>query len=215
MKDISKTHNLTGLKFGKLTVIGIEQTLTRKTYWKCMCECGNYKIVRSDSLICGTVKSCGCLKKQQDRINLTANHSHKMSRTRLYHTWINMKSRCYNKNNKCYDIYGERGITVCDEWINSFESFKNWAAENGYSESLTLDRIDTNGNYEPDNCRWATPKEQANNRRTNHLITIDGTTKNLTQWCEYLGVKVTAVKDRARRHPNEKVEEIISKLIPR
>lgn len=215
MKDINKVHDLTGQKFGLLKVLGLEETNTRKTYWKCLCECGNIKTVRSDSLQCGAIKSCGCIKKQQDRINLTANHSHKMSGTRLYHIWQNMKSRCSNPNNQDYQRYGGRGIAVCKEWENSFSEFMKWANKNGYSETLSIDRIDYNGNYEPNNCRWATPKQQSNNRSSNHLVTIGKETMNISQWCEKYGIKLSVIKGKIRRNPKKPIEDIISELIPR
>lgn len=215
MKDINKVHDLTGNKYGMLTVIEIEPTNTRRTYWKCLCECGNYKTVRSDSLLGGLIRSCGCLKKQQDRINLTANHSHKMSRTRLYHIWQSMKKRCLNPNSQDYPRYGGRGITICEDWQNSFSNFMKWANESGYSEELTIDRIDYDGNYEPCNCRWATAKQQSNNRRSNHLVTIGGETMNVTQWCEKYHIKMSVLKGRMRRNPQKPIEDIISELIPR
>lgn len=215
MKDINKVHDLTNQKFGLLTVVELEITNSRKTYWKCLCECGNYKTARSDSLICGAIRSCGCMKKQQDRVNLTANHSHKMSGTRLYHIWVGMKGRCSNPNNQDYKRYGGRGITVCKEWVDSFANFMEWANKHGYSKKLTLDRIDYNGNYEPDNCRWATPKEQSNNRSSNRMVTIGDETMNVTQWCEKFGIKVSRVRDKIRKKPNKPVADIISELIPR
>lgn len=215
MKDINKVHDLTGQKFGLLKVLGLEETNTRKTYWKCLCECGNIKTVRSDSLQCGAIRSCGCIKKQQDRINLTANHSHKMSKTRLYHIWQNMKSRCSNPNNQDYQRYGGRGIAVCKEWENSFSEFMKWANKSGYSETLSIDRIDFNGNYEPNNCRWATPKQQSNNRSSNHLVTIGKETMNISQWCEKYGIKLSVIRGKIRRNPKKPIEDIISELIPR
>lgn len=180
MKNNNKIKDLTGQKFGRLTVVGLADTETRKTYWICKCDCGNMKSVRSDSLLCGAIKSCGCLKRKQDEINLTKHHRHKMSGTRIYLEWSGMKSRCYNKNDTRYADWGGRGITVCEEWINSFEAFYNWAISHGYQDDLTIDRIDNDGNYCPDNCRWATRKEQARNRRSNVKIKIGNATKTLT-----------------------------------
>ena len=115
MKNINKIVDLTGEKFGRLTVIGLDDKPGKKTYWICQCECGNIKSVRSDSLKRGTIKSCGCLKKEQDQTNLTANHSHKMSGTRIYEIWQGIKGRCYNEHDTRYHRYGGRGIMVCDE----------------------------------------------------------------------------------------------------
>lgn len=113
---------------------------------------------------------------------------HGMKGTRLYAIWHGMKGRCYNKSHTHYNKYGGRGITICDEWLNSFQAFCDWAIQNGYSDNLTLDRKDTNGNYEPSNCRWATRKEQLNNRRNNIVITYNEKTQTLSQWSEELGI---------------------------
>ena len=124
-----------------------------------------------------------------------------MSGTRIYETWQDMKRRCYNKQNARYDRYGGRGITVCEEWLNDFQSFYDWAINNGYSDDLTIDRIDNDGNYEPANCKWSTNKEQCNNRVTNINIKIGNTTKTLTEWCEIFDVDVR--RTMARYHRDE------------
>lgn len=119
--------------------------------------------------------------------------------TRLYRIYNAMKSRCYNPNIPSFKYYGGRGITVCNEWLNDFSTFKEWALNNGYNDNLTIERLDVNGNYEPSNCIWATYKVQANNMRSNRLITINGVTKNLTEWSEYYGINVKTVRDRLKR----------------
>lgn len=106
--------------------------------------------------------------------------------------------RCYRKEHNSYKYYGGRGITVCDEWLNNFQAFYDWALDSGYQEKLTLDRVDNNGNYDPSNCRWATPKQQANNTRANHLITHNGETKTVSEWAELLGITHQALDDRLR-----------------
>ena len=111
---------------------------------------------------------------------------HGESKTRLYCAWQNMKARCYRKSTREYNNYGGRGITVCDEWIHSYENFKGWSIQNGYSDKLTLDRIDVNKGYSPDNCRWITNKEQQNNKRDNVIYTFNGETLTLAQWSEKL-----------------------------
>ena len=123
-----------------------------------------------------------------------------MSGTRLYMIWQGMKARCYNVHNASYHSYGGRGITICDEWKNSFESFMKWAYENGYDDSLTIDRKDNDGNYEPQNCQWATMKEQANNRRSSIKITIGNATKTLSEWCEIFEVDFNTVNARYHAH---------------
>ena len=206
-------NDLTGKKFGKLEVIGVHDTGSRKTYYVCQCDCGNVKVVRADALISGATKSCGCIKKEQDKANLTANHSHKMSGTRIYETWQDMKRRCYNKQNARYDRYGGRGITVCDEWLNNFQSFYDWAISNGYSDDLTIDRIDNDGNYEPSNCRWSTAKEQCNNRGSNINITIGNATKSLMCWCEIFNVDYKKVYARYKRNGYEGIDRLFNDIL--
>ena len=206
-------NDLTGKKFGKLQVIGVHDTGSRKTYYVCQCDCGNVKVVRADSLISGATKSCGCIKKEQDKINLSANHKHKMSGTRIYETWQDMKRRCYNKQNARYDRYGGRGITVCDEWLNNFQSFYDWAISNGYSDDLTIDRIDNDGNYEPSNCRWSTAKEQCNNRGSNINITIGNATKSLMRWCEIFNVDYKKVYARYKRNGYEGIDRLFNDIL--
>ena len=211
MKDKSRIRDLTGQKFGLLKVVGLADTETRKTYWVCKCDCGNMKTVRSDSLLCGAIKSCGCLKRKQDEINLVKNHRHKMSGTRIYWEWQGMKSRCYNKNDARYAEWGGRGITVCDEWRNSFESFCDWAMSHGYQDDLTIDRIDNEGNYCPENCRWATQQEQSRNRRSNVNITIGNSTRTLTEWCEIFQVDSKNVFARYSRNKNATIDELFNR----
>lgn len=192
--------NLIGKKYGNLTVIGLSDKMSgRKSYWYCKCDCGNEIEVRSDNLTTGNTLSCGCLKKAQDRINLTKFHRHKESRTKLHDTWVRIKQRCLNPNNKSYINYGGRGITVCKEWSESYENFRDWSLNNGYADNLSIDRIDVNGNYEPSNCRWANAKQQANNRRSNLKITYNSETKTLMQWAEVFNLPYSAVTQRYKR----------------
>lgn len=206
-------NDLTGKRFGRLNVIGVHDTKTRKTYYVCQCDCGNVKIVRADALVGGITKSCGCLKKEQDKINLIAHHSHKMSSSRIYDIWQGMKSRCYRKNDARYDRYGGRGIKICDEWLKSFKNFYDWSTANGYSEKLTIDRIDNNGDYEPQNCRWVSNKEQSNNRSSNINITIGNTTKNLMQWCEIFNVDYKKVYRRYERNGYESIDRLFNDIL--
>lgn len=211
MKDKSKVHDLTGQKFGLLTVIGLAETDTRKTYWVCKCDCGNMKTVRSDSLLCGAIKSCGCIKRKQDEVNLTKNHRHKMSGTRIYSEWQGMQGRCYNKGSARYADWGGRGIEVCEQWRNSFESFYTWAMANGYQDNLTIDRIDNNGNYCPENCRWVGQQEQCRNRRSNINITIGNSTRTLMEWCEIFQVDYTNVNARYHRNKNATIDYLFNR----
>lgn len=139
--------------------------------------------------------------------------THGMSKTRLYSCWTDMKRRCFNPNNKRYDRYGGRGITVCDDWVNSFQNFCDWAIKNGYDDSLTLDRINVNSDYSPDNCRWATKNEQQSNTSRNHYIEIDGVVKTLSEWARVYNVSPDLIKDRINKlHWDEKEAVITPKL---
>ena len=147
------------------------------------------KIVITSSLTTGRVKSCGCLarEKSSERMKIMRENQGKRDK-RLSTIWMNMKNRCLNPNNNNYKNYGEKGITVCDEWKTSFENFYFWSISNGYEENLTLDRINPLGNYEPKNCRWATQKVQQNNRTNNHIIEMNGEIHTLSEWSEILNV---------------------------
>lgn len=203
-------NDLTGKRFGRLTVIGIDDRGDRKTYYNCQCDCGNVKSVRSDSLISGAIRSCGCMKKEQDLENLTANHSHRMSGTRIYGIWQGIKKRCYNPHEARYDRYGGRGIKMCDEWRESFQSFYDWSTKNGYEETLSIDRIDNNGDYCPENCRWSDTQEQARNRSSNIRITIGNATKTLTEWCEIFEVDSKLVFARYKRNGFTGIDELFN-----
>ena len=119
--------------------------------------------------------------------------------TRLYRIYNNMKTRCYNPNSESYKYYGARGVEICSEWLNDFLAFKEWSLFHGYRDDLTIDRIDNDKGYSPENCRWVTCKDQANNMRSNHSETIDGVTKNLSEWAEYYGINIKTVRDRLLR----------------
>ena len=124
---------------------------------------------------------------------------HGKSHTKLYKVWKGMRQRCLNPNKKNYKNYGGRGITMCKEWLDNFEVFEKWAYESGYSDGLSIDRIDNDGNYEPSNCRWTTPFVQANNRRTCHLLTFNGETHNIREWARIIGVRETVIHQRLKR----------------
>lgn len=200
---MSKLIDLTGKRFGKLTVIcRVENNKHGQPQWRCHCDCGNETIVVGQKLRKGITKSCGCLVYEQ-KTRLT----HGMTGTVLHNRWLNMKSRCFNPHNKRYERYGGRGITICDEWLD-FKNFYNWSVANGFSEELSLDRIDNDKGYCPDNCRWATPRQQANNTARNVKIEYTGKVKTLSQWCRDLGLNYKLVYYRYHEQ-NMKFEKAI------
>lgn len=157
--------NIQNKRFGRLVALKYDNDNKK---WECLCDCGKHKLVSLTHLQDGHTKSCGCLQKETSRVIGKNNTKHGMHGTRIYNIWRGMKSRCYYNHNKCYNIYGGRGIIVCDEWLDKnigFINFFEWSVRNGYDDSLTIDRIDTNGNYEPSNCRWITMLEQQSNKR--------------------------------------------------
>lgn len=187
-KDIS------GQRFSRLTVIefaGIGKE--NRAMWRCKCDCGNEVIVSGKSLRTGNTRSCGCLVADLDRErNEKYIKKHGKTNTRLFGVWSSMKDRCYNKNATSYKDYGMRGIAVCEEWKNDFEAFYMWAMEQGYDPSAkrgecTVDRIDCNKGYSPDNCRLANSMQQADNRRSTRRLTFNGTTMNLSDWARFYG----------------------------
>jgi hypothetical protein len=177
-------QDLSGKRFGLLSVLCKTEGRDRKgaIIWKCACDCGNETNVRSDSLLSGHTRSCGCLIA-------TVATKHGMRHTRLYRIWGLMKSRCFNPNRDNFASYGGRGITVCEEWINDFPVFRDWALSNGYNDGLSIDRIDNDGNYEASNCRWVSPKVQCNNRRNNKFFTVDKETLSIAEWARRIGIR--------------------------
>lgn len=181
---MAKSKDLTGAKFGMLKVISQVKTGPGKgTKWNCLCDCKK-TVVRSASAL-GKNKNpnCGCIRQGQRK-------------TRLYGIWANMKQRCTNPSNPAYPYYGAKGISICDEWANDFLAFQSWALKNGYDDSLTIDRVDGNKNYQPDNCRWSTRKEQSNNLSSNTVIVFEGKEYTLTQLAEEYGLDPKLVIDR-------------------
>lgn len=186
--------NLEGQRFGHLTVIKEEgRSKDGDVLWLCKCDCTNDHIVKTTDLTHGHVKSCGCLKS---KMISDANKIHGMYKTKLYSIWGSMKTRCYNPHNREYNNYGERGIEVCEEWKNDFTNFYNWAISHGFKDDLTIDRIDNNKGYSPDNCRWITNLEQQRNKRRTRYVTYKGETKPLTEWSEILGINYNTLVGR-------------------
>lgn len=204
---MSSFKNLTGEKIGKLTVIERSQSTFSKsgkpiTRWLCLCECGNTKIIRADALGRGT-NSCGCLKKEKDK----AKHTKDPVRgKRLYKIWGCMKSRCYNKNLEAYKNYGERGIKVCKNWINNYRAFEQWALKNGYNDTLTIDRIDNDSNYEPQNCRWVTRAEQNKNKRNNVYVIYNGNKILLKDYAKKNNLNYKSLHKKYLRYKSENIK---------
>lgn len=189
-KGQSNAIDMTGKRFGMLSVLKRAENVFSgrnniHATWECLCDCGNIVVVRGYCLRSGNTTSCGC-KRKASLSKLMSTHGE--SKTRLYEIWCGMRKRCNNPASSVYKHYGGRGIKVCDAWENDYETFRDWALENGYKEDLSIDRIDTNGNYEPSNCRWATDIEQANNTRANRYITYKGNTLTVAEWCRLLGI---------------------------
>lgn len=184
--------DLTGQIFGRLTVLSPAPSKNGRARWNCICSCGNERIATTKGLRKGTIKSCGCLISD---VLKERNTTHGLSKTRLYFVWHHMKNRCYRPETKQFKDYGGRGIKVCEEW-HRFEPFRNWALSHGYRDDLTIDRIDVNGNYCPENCRFVDRKNQNRNRRNNHLLTYNGITLCMAEWAERVGLKRDTLKDR-------------------
>lgn len=196
-----KFLDLTGSKFGRLSVVKLDSPKGRRICWLCLCECGNQVAVRSNSLRVGETQSCGC--KQRDEVaKRSKTHGHTRGSngkypTSEYYAWFSAKSRCCNPKNKGYKHYGARGITICRQWRESFEVFLHDMGPRppGYS----LDRKNNSGNYEPGNCRWSTRKQQNQNTRRNVLAIIGGETHCVTEWVNRLGINRGAVSSRLQR----------------
>lgn len=171
---MARFQDLKGRKFGKLLVLeraesNIEPSGRKRTMWKCLCDCGQVTIVQACSLKSQSVRSCGCAKSERNQKYFT---THGCSKEKLYRLWKDIKKRCYNNNFKQFKDYGGRGIKVCDKWLNDYLEFRIWALNNGYNPNAkfgdcTIDRINVNGNYSPDNCRFVSMKVQNNNKRRN------------------------------------------------
>lgn len=188
---MGKKVEMIGSQYGMLTVISESKRRTSNggIYYICKCGCGNMKEISGDALRSGATVSCGCYNK------IKSKKDNPVRKLPLYSIYRGMKRRCRNSKDKAYKNYGMRGIDIHPAW-NSFDAFRKWSEENGYKKGLWLDRIDNDKGYAPDNCRWTTPKEQQNNKRTNIYLTIGGETKTLTEWAEDSGIKPCTLKRR-------------------
>ena len=158
-------------RFGRWTVIKRAITESKSTYWVCKCDCGTIRNVSVQHMVSGKTRSCGCFAREKSSRDMKGNKFgliHGLHAHPLRSVWKAMKHRCYNKNNECFNSYGNRGISVCEEWKASFLDFYDWALESGWKKGLSIDRIDNDGNYEPPNCRWITISANSKRRKSNH-----------------------------------------------
>lgn len=187
----------TGKRYGRLVVLKRDENKTSGTYWICQCDCGNIKSINTSELGGNRTKSCGCLKREILKKQQETTHGE--TNTRLYSIWRAMKKRCYQPTSAGYKNYGGRGIVVCDDWVCSYENFRDWALKNGYKENLTLDRLNNDGNYEPSNCRFSTYIQQANNKRTNRVLTYKNVQLTEAQWCVLTNVPKTTFRRKINK----------------
>lgn len=197
MKLIDRTGN----RYGHLKVLRRAQDKIfpsgkKGVVWECLCDCGERVNVLASNLQANNTRSCGCASKTMP--NLKHGDCRNKNITRLWRIWMLMKERCNNNDSN----YGGRGIKVCEEW-NEYDAFKAWAMSNGYKENLSIDRIDVDGNYEPDNCRWADRETQANNKRNNRYVTISGVKKSVSMWSKESGIASSTIIARLNRGWNE------------
>lgn len=201
---MGKFIDLTGQRFGRLTVLNRAPDFgsgrKRVTMWRCQCDCGKTIDVRAHALRNGHTRSCGCLVPESHV------RTHGDSSSRLHRIWSAMKQRCKNPKSSAFDCYGGRGIRVCPEWDESYESFQVWAIANGYRDDLTIDRIDVNGNYCPENCRWVDMPTQSNNRRSSARLEYNGESHTIREWAEITGISDGTIRTRiyTRKWPVEK-----------
>lgn len=194
-------NNIIGKKYGLWEVLNIKDN----RFLTCRCECGTIKDVRIQDLEKGKSKSCGCISRKK---TIERNTVHGLSKTKIYKVYKSMKKRCLNKKDKRYIDYGGRGIKICKEWETSFISFYNWAMQNGYKENLTIDRINNNDDYCPENCRWVTYKEQNRNKRSNIMVGD----VCLKEWCELNNFIYSSVYDYVKNHKLTKSNNLIQEL---
>lgn len=192
----TKVDAMIGRKFGRLTVEAYHSHgAGRMLKYTCRCECGGMAICYGNNLRTGTSKSCGCLQKERTS---AARTTHGKRHTRVWQAWMSMKNRCYTTSAPGYKNYGGRGISVCERWRHSFENFYADMGEQPTTKH-TLERLDTNGNYEPENCEWATYTKQARNKRSNRMVDLHGDRRCLAEWIELLGLDPVLVKTRIGR----------------
>ena len=219
LKEVSHRlkEDLTGKRFGSLVVQGRTDSIRygkegrQFVAWTCRCDCGNIVVRTTQDLTRGHSTTCGDCHR-------TKGHTHED----LYHRWVSMRNRCYCESTNAYPNYGGRGIHICDEWRDNYMTFRKWAEENGFRPELTIDRIDVNGPYSPENCRWVSMDVQHNNKRTNRYVTVDAETRTLTQWAKLMGTTYDSIRNtnpdvlerRIRRFKNrEQLSKVADKVL--
>lgn len=196
----NKTMNITGLRFNNLTAVRFDHRDERVKggahYWLFRCDCGNEVVLRKNSVTSNNTTCCAdCSRKRKALVNT----KHGGIGTRLYREWAGIIQRCTNPNDTSWERYGAKGITVCEDWKH-FELFKEWALSHGYADNLTIDRIDSSKGYHPDNCRWASVREQANNKQRTIWIEYEGERMQLSYWADRLGFPYHTLYDRLYRY---------------
>ncbi|MEC4049770.1 hypothetical protein OX284_010055 [Flavobacterium sp. SUN046] len=198
---MKKIEIIKGSRFGKLTIISECNSTGKSRIFLCKCDCGKETIRTIKALLKKSFSSCGCFQKEFNNSprysRRTENHGH--LNTRLYSIWSEMKKRCYNKNSRAFKWYGEKGVTICNDWNLRFLNFYNWAINNGYNDNLTIDRIDFNGNYEPNNCRWVDMLCQNNNKSNNRIENYNGKNLTIAQISKITSVGYTTIISRLNR----------------
>lgn len=186
-------EDLTGMRFGRLVVLGFDRPYRNVSkYWRCLCDCGRETSVLAGNLVTGLTTSCGCRRVEAIRESTT---KHGMSNSSLYRIWYSMNRRCSDPDHIGYKNYGARGIAVCNEWDN-FENFRDWALDNGYEDGLSIDRINNDDGYHPENCRWVDQITQQNNRRNNRYVTWNNITHTIAEWSRMFDVNDETLRRR-------------------
>ena len=208
-------HIALGQTFGKWTVIGAAISSPKGRFHQCACECGKERMVANTGLTLGKSRSCGCMVGVAARAKATHGDSIR-GKVTPYSTWQGMKTRCTNPQVECYKHYGGRGITICAEWLASYEAFKSWAVANGWSPELELDRRDTNGNYCPNNCRWVTHAVNMSNCRNARHVTAWGETKSVSEWADdpRCAVSRSVLSDRLKKNLWSAEQVISTRFMP-
>lgn len=195
--------NITGIRYGKLIAVRFLGRVNSHSMFQCLCDCGNMTIATSNNLRRNHTTSCGCTSSKKTIGDRTKSHG--LKKHPLYESWLGMRNRCYWPRHNRYQYYGGKGITVCDEWKDDFIAFYKWGIANGWKRGLQIDRKENDKNYCPDNCRFSTVKQQARNRTSNVILTIDGVSRTAIEWAEIAGVNYEAMRQRVKKGISHKI----------